>query len=591
MTNLPDHNPRAELEPETAALDDETIVQILAGYKTEADNARKSGQNARDTVWRENWDRYWNRYDHSKKADWQSRHVMPEVPQFVDRWAAAMREALDAGTEFFTVVDEAGTSNALIPEVTRVMNVLLARAGTTPDGHETDFSSIFEDQMKMGAIMALCGSVTWKEDALGGRVAVDTVDPREYWRDPKRRNMYRVRQYEIDLHELRALANITDEQGEPLYRKEIIDRLASEVDETRRSELERSSGSGEGNAETSRKPIVIEEWLCTLLSPDGEIVADNALIVVANKKFVIRGPEQNPFWHGQDWIVFTPMISVPLSVYGRTYMEDWSQVADAFIEMTNLILDGAFMSAIKSFVGDSSALRDPRQLDEGIAPGTYFDVEDGRAPNSVLQQLDLGTIPGAVITVWQALKQELREGAKLSEIALGQVPPKGRITATEISQVSQSGSAMIRSIARTIESRWLEPVLTLVWQTALQHMDFTELATEIGEDTANMLNGRREEFLTRKIRFRVRGISGLIDRQTKLQNMLGMLQIVGQSEPLLQALLADISIERLVDLLMTLFGVDAKSIKLTDLERIARQQQQAAQAQQQAQQPGAPNGP
>lgn len=99
-----------------------------------------------------------------------------------------------------------------------------------------------------------------------------------------------------------------------------------------------------------------------------------------------------------------------------------------------------------------------------------------------MKDIDLGRLPSESITVWQSLKQEMREGAKLSEIALGQVPPKGDITATEVNQVQQSGSAMIRSMARTIEARFLEPILTLLFQTALQHMDFNDpaLRAELG---------------------------------------------------------------------------------------------------------------
>ena len=38
------------------------------------------------------------------------------------------------------------------------------------------------------------------------------------------------------------------------------------------------------------------------------------LCIVANENFLIRGPETNPFMHDRDWIVFSPAISVPLSV-------------------------------------------------------------------------------------------------------------------------------------------------------------------------------------------------------------------------------------------------------------------------------------
>lgn len=577
MASLPLHNPQAVIGVDDEgdakdALDDEyklAIVQVLASYFSSADSARKGGANPRDTVWEANWNRYWGRYDHSNKADWQSTHVMPEAPQFVDRWAAAMREALDAGGDWFEVTDDGGQKHKLAQHITKVMRVLLGRCGVTPDGHMTDFSSVFEDQMKLGAIMAACAAVTPKDHGNGLVLpAVDSVDPRNVWLDPERRGLFRLHRYTTDKHELLALAQKTDDAGEPLYDIEAIEQLTAQIDEEDRLNKERSSGSGSGDGATpGRTPVVIDEWLATVIMNDGTVAADKALIVVANGQHIIRGPEPNPFWHGADWITLTPMISVPFSPYGRSYMEDWSSVADAFIEMTNLILDGAFTSATKVFVSDPTLLQDPTQLADGISPNMVLQADAGVPIDRILKEIDLGGLDNGAVTVWQALKQEMREGAKLSEIALGQLPPNAHHTATAVSEVTQSGSAMIRSMARTMEARGLEPILTQVWQVALQHTDFMLLAEEIGEETAQMLTARKEEFSAAKIRFRVRGISGLIDRQSKLRNMLGLLQTVSQNELLVQALMKRTTGDKLFDTLMRLIGIDPSDIDLTTEEK------------------------
>lgn len=603
MTDLPLPNPARRIGADTtgdaAGPDPQLITTVLSSYFEEARSAREGGLNPRDRVWEGNWNRYWGRYDHSDKAEWQSKHVMPEAPQFVDRWSAAMREALDANGQWFNAVDEGGQSNELTPHIEKVMRVVLSRCGITPDGHRTDFSSVFEDQMKLGAIMASCVSVTAKEDERGLLwPAVDSLDPRNVWRDPQGRNLYRLHRYMTDKHELLSLADQEDAEGEPLYDRAVVAGLTAWTNPEDRDNKERSSGGHRGNDNvTGRIPVQIDEWLCTLLMPDGTVAAHNALIVVANERHIIRGPEENPFWHDQDWVTLTPMISVPFSIYGRSYMEDWSSVADAFVEMTNLILDGAFVSAIRAFVADPSQLINPQQLAEGISPNTVFEAEEGADITKIIRELNLGTLGNDVVTVWQALKQEMREGAKLSEIALGQLPPNAHHTATAISEVTQSGSAMIRSMARTIESRLLEVVLTQVWQVTLQHLDFTAIAAEIGEETARMLEARREEFSEAHIRFRVRGISGLIDRQAKLRNLMGLLQMVAQSEALLGALFEKTTAGKLVDLLIRFMGIDPTELELSEQEKavmaaVAAQTQatQGAQAAAQGEQGGAPVG-
>lgn len=611
MANLPYHNPQAQAaSPEPAAapqlttgtdeqgreyafpqrVDPESIIKVLNAYRVEAEHARDSGDNPRTEVWKNNIDRYWGRYDMSRKASWQSKLVLPEVPQYVDRWASAMREALDAAPQLFTIEDDAGAgiNEPLIPHLERVMKVLLARCSRTPDGHFASFSSLFEEQMKLGAMMALCAAVTWKTDPTGwGWVSVETVDPRETWFDPKGRGLYRRRRYEIDKHELAGMASKTDEFGMPIYDIEQVFMLGAEVDEMMRANRAAITGHDQGT-DQGRIPIIIDEWIATVILDDGTVAADKSLMIQANEKYLIRGPEQNPYWHRQDWIVFTPMISVPLSIYGRTYMEEWAPTADAYIEMTQLILDAVQTSAMKAFVAQPDMLENPQQLAEGISPNKVFTLDAGLPVADFLKEVDLGMLDQSAVQVWEKLKQELQEGAKLSEVALGQMPNKTHIAATAVAQSAQSGSAMIRSMAKTIEERWLEPVLTLVWQTALQYMDFNVIAQEIGPETAAMLNARRAEFQQRKIKFRVRGISGLLDRQAKLQSFMQMLQVVAANPALLQAFMQRTNFPKLFQTLLVWLGIDPAQFEFTQAEMQMQQMQQLLGAMQGGQaQPGA----
>lgn len=564
---LPIHNVDARYPDEAEEPSDTDIVKVLEGYRTESEFARAGGPNPRDEIWRVNWDRYWGRYSIEGKASWQSTHVMPESVQMVDRWAAAMREALDAGGEWFTASDESGVLKDFIPEINKVMRVLLSRIARTPDGHPMDFSSVFEDQMKMGSLMTCCAAVTFQFDreAPEGWPRVETVDSREVWYDPKNRNLYRRRRYEIDKWELMGLAEQADDEGNNLYNIDAIADLVSEESEKTRENLERSTGSGRGEPSSlGRNVVTIDEWYCTVVMSDGKTAYTDNLIVVANERHIIRGPEVNPFWHDRDWLVSCPMISVPLSIYGRTYMESWGDVADAFVELTNVILDGATTSALRAFVANPDLLDDPTQLAEGISPNKVFLTEENVSDvRRFINSLELGQLPQEAVVVWKALKEEMREGAMLNEIALGQMAPNSRTTAFEISSVKQAGSAMVRSMARTIESRFVEPVLNLIWKVALQHLDFNVMADAIGADVANALNKRREEFHNRAIGFRVRGISGIVDRQQRLQNLLNALTVINQNQNLTAALLQEMSPRKLLQTLVQLFGLDVQDLKLS----------------------------
>ena len=544
------------------------IVELLSGYKAEAEWARRSGPNARDATWEENWDLYWGRYDFSDKADWQSKQVMPEASVNVDRWAASLREALKAAGEWFSVEVYGDREQDLAPHIRKLMDYLLCRCGRGPTGQVIGFDAVFEDLMKSGAISALGAAVTWK-----GYVAVEAVDARTLWVDHTGRGLYRIRRVEIDKHALIELADL-EADGEPLYDRDAIMSLTAFLDEQREAEKTRSSGTASESRQAARTPIVLDEYLATVV--DGDEVVEDGLFVVANERWLIRGPEKNPFWHNKDWVVFTPMITVPFSIYGRSYVESWSSVAWAFIDLTNMILDGVMTSTLNAFAASPSMLEDPTELDEGVHANKVFQLAEGVAPRDFMREIELGNLPPESIRVWEALKREIREGAMQSEIALGQMA-QGEKSATEIAQSSQNSAGIIKSIAETIEQRLLEPVLDLVFKTALQHLDFASMERELGE-TARVFAGREQE-IVENVSFKVRGISGLISRGQNLKNLLSALQVIGGNELLMQAFVQKYDAGKTMDEILRMSGVEADKLQVSGREaRIASMFQQPQQA-------------
>jgi hypothetical protein len=138
---------------------DTEIVNALESYRQEGVANRSVGLNPRDEKWRENLNLYWNRYDTSQKASWQAKETMPEVPAYVDRFAAAMKEALVATpNSFYTVEDPHDQEREVTGAIKRMTDVWLGSVGRNQVGTVLGFPAVFEEQMKMGALMARSGS-------------------------------------------------------------------------------------------------------------------------------------------------------------------------------------------------------------------------------------------------------------------------------------------------------------------------------------------------------------------------------------------------------------------------------------------------
>lgn len=543
-------------------LRDEDILRLFGAYRKAGEEARKGAWGSRDNTWQQNVDIYFCRYDFSKKADWQSKQAMPEGASYIDRWAAAVRAALLVPGSWYTIgtpTTNTGQSlAALEPAFRKFLSFYLDRCATSPLGQPLGFSATFEDQVKMAALMAACGTVSWETTTVNGaqrgRVRVDACDPRQLVLDPTGRGMFRARRYEVDYYDLLGMTKAAPSQ----WNMEAIKKLAPSHDGSLDSDKE-GLANHSIPVNDERKPITLEEWYAVIVDENGEdAYGDKQWVIVANDDTIIRGPERNPYFHGLDWLFFAPAIRVPLSVYGKTYVETWGDLALTFTMLTNMILDAARASALSVFSISSDALDDPSQIKGGITPNMALLTKSGYAAKDVFEAMPMGALSPSAVQIWQAVRQEMREGASTNDLDLGQVAPKGEVTATEINKVSQGSTALIQSIASSLETGCVDVLLNLIFMTALQHFDENdeELRAAIGLDYFQMFVTRRAEFAKLAPAFAARGLSGMIEKQQKLQQMLQLLQLMSSSPVLTQLLQGAIGMNEFIRQIITLIGLD-----------------------------------
>lgn len=542
-------------------MDKAEIVRAVARCWRAAKDGRDAAIDNREAIWRSNVDLAWNRFDFSNKQDWQAQYALPEGSLYVDRWCSAMREALMQPSGWYSVSAEIAGDQpdpGLAIHIKAFMDVWLEKVGTDSLGRPLAYASVFEEQVKLAAMMAACGSVVW--DPTEKRVRIHTIDPRELMLDPTGRGVYRVWSVERDRFDVLAEAK----RSPRAWDVAAVEEMTSWQDPDKGDDRERLTGQDDAQDHT-RNTVTLRYFYGVLLNDLGEPFDSAApqLVVTGNDHYLLQAPRRNPAWHGRDWMVFAPAINMPLSLYGKSYMETWAETARLYVSFTNVLLDAAYMGSIKSFAVARGALARPEQLDEGIYPGKIWEVDDFQDASKVISAFDLGGLSPADMNAIQMIKAQLREDTSTNDIALGQTPQKGDITATEIVNVQQAGNALIKSIANTIETRVVEQHLDLVFRTALQHFDAgdVDLRRRLGNDVVDMFDATRRQFATSNVIFTVRGISGLLERASKLRGLLGTLQTVAQNPQLTQAFLARYDINAVLDQLFELGGVDASKLQ------------------------------
>lgn len=571
----PKEDPKRTKEQKALLDNDVALLSILRGYENEARTARESGYEDRDTTWEENLDAFWGRYDFSDKKSWQAQEVLPDVANFVERFAAVLRQGLTQVADWAQVQDVADVTGKISKLATKFTRVMLDNSGTNVTGQSTRFEKTFGDCVRTGTMSAMCAAVTWKD----GRLHIEEVDPRTFLPDPTGRGLYRIRIIEIDKDKLLRMADEMDSNGDPIWDKDAIEQETSYIDQELREWKERSSGGGVEQT-SRRKPMVLWEFYCDLIDEDGKPMKEKQLVVVLNNRTIIRGPEPNPFWHGQDWVVYHPLMSAPMgAVDGKTYVEHFRRLTETLQNVTNMMLDAVQMNGINANVVFPEFLKDPEQLKDGLYPCLSIELDEGTDPRvDPVRPIRLGSHLGPeAFNLYQALNQKMMEGAAQSELSLGQ-HISGETTATEASLSNRGQSSFNNSIASDIEDHFLAPIVQLAYFTGIQHIDedtHPAIKGALTEDEIGAFMAQREDFRNRAMRFKAKGITASLERSQMLRGLLGSMNVIGGNPILAEAFSKEYSLTALIRTLLEYHLVDIEKIEKTPQER----QQEAMQAQ------------
>lgn len=536
------------LDPKAPMISRAELLELCREAKQEARDARSTGPSPRDAVWARNLDIYWMRTHAAGKAAWQHKEASSRGKKAVDRFAAALTKSLMQPGEWYVVEDPSHSDEtSFLPVIRRVLDAVLGTCGTTASGQWTSFPFVFSRLMRLGALMSADCAVTW--DTIHNRLRIDPVDPRELFYDPSGAGRYRVRTRELDRHVVASMPYI-----DPAALAGLGDWSGSEEAARR----ERSTGHGGGQGVSRRKILVDELLFDVLVDRRGDVVARGVLVVVGNEQAILRGPEENPYAHGEDWIVKHPLLDAPLSIYGSTYVEDFASTLFTFDELVNLVLDGTQAQLLPQFSVDPSWLADPKQLAEGLRPFKVWLRGELAVPGQPLfERAEFGRIGREGVELLAALMTELREATSQNEISMGQLPRTGEKTATEIMAVGESQSELVQDIAEGIDTGLLAPLLRLAWMCTLQHVDTADprISRLFGPDIAAMIGARRHEILGRSFSFRASAVTGLAARTQRARSILGLMQVLAQNDALVGEFLRGHSLANVVGDLFASFGM------------------------------------
>lgn len=577
-----------------AANDDLTILQALRAYKDESDRAKRT------RMWKNkaNNRAYMGEQDFSHKQKGQSREFLPKVPMAVEQFSGFIKKATTGYGDWFDVeVPPGPLSNA---EARRLLTCLLGNVGIKEDGNPVNFATRMADGVKVGTLGSLMifkvhgrvaesrryrverglELVTLPDGQQGPRptetlrmgtakqwrLLIDLIRPEDYYPDPSGRGLYEMHEVERDLADVRAWADAG------IYDKDAVARIEEDFDRMEEeAERERARGQDPTTPPGFRKRVLVTEFWGTLLDSKGHVVKDNCLVTMANDRYIIRKPTDNPYWHGQSPFVAIPLIRVPFSTWHKALADHMTSLNLALNELYNLVLDSGIASVWGVRQLRSDWLEDPRAVSDGIPQGATLAVNAQCPPGQkVLEQVTTANVSQEALAVMQMTDREFTAASLSNEIRMGGMPSR-EVKATAVVEASQSIAVTMDGLIKDMEDG-VTTILQKAWMVSLQYAEDLD-----ADDVVGAIGARGALALARMspaqrfaayygCKFKVFGLSAVLNRVRDFQKIAALLQMVSGNPILLQTYVKRYSLDKTLDYILKTLNIDPLNLTITPEE-------------------------
>src|ERR1035437_861830 len=581
------------------------LITLTKNYYEEAKHAKLE----RMLKNRLNFECYHLRQDYSHKIQGQSREVLPKQSMAVEQIVTFIQQGLADLTDWFTVEANTGCDKTVMTEeqVRKLVQYAL---------DECSFLTVIGDSVKLGLLQSLMIAkphgafenrsvfysevkevegkhdyVLKKKDVPAWVPKIDLIRAEDFYPDPKReKGMFKVEEIYMDLAEVYKLS----EGPNALYDKKIVDELHGSMVEMDMQALKkaRETGQNVSYATGYRKSIKIWECWGTIIDSSGKILQENVTWTIANDRYIIKEPRENPFWHGDIPYITSPFIRVPHSVWHKALMDAPTLTNIAINELYNLIIDDGMnaVHGIKKIRPDW--LEDESQVTNGIHPGITLKVT-ANAPTGakVLKRVDTSSMSPQTLNVFNVMCSEFSASALTNDLRMG-VMPNRAVKATEVVEASQSITSVFTGVSKIIEQNYIVPILMMLFKNVLQHLDVMyrkDLNDIWGQEATDKIlaipKAVRFAKLVDGFSFNVYGVSRILQKQKNFKMWTALLQTIASDPVLGEEFQKEYSMPRFLGEIMRSLDVPIDRISLTDEEK---QAEQAGEQQQQAQtnQPG-----
>lgn len=589
-----------EVDGEGTKGDGDEELSYVAKWILQCRDTEKQAKYDREMQSRQNWDVFHLRHDFSHKIPGQSREVLSRQPLAVISTSSFFQQALVDEGDWWDVDardPKMETKLKVRPDVVEDLTQdqldraeMLKHVGrgiTSGQLGALIISKVCGKERAMPAYVANRDpskrkATLKKLDKKSWQLDLRVVNQKNFFPDSTGGGLYNIEDLWCDYHEL---CDLDPEDGWDLDQIEEIEPMSGTDDGEEALDQRRRSNQ---NTVTRgyRNRVKVTEYWGTILDEDGSILYENVVCNLANDKYLIRPPTQNPYWHQEDPYVYAGILDVTEdnAVWPKALADAGTKHNMALNELYNLMVDGGQRSVNNVGMIRPDWIENISELEDGIKPGTNLKVNSQCPPGAkALEMVQTGTVPPDAQNMFNIQSQEFNASMLTSDIRSG-IQPKREVAATQIVETSQTITSVFKGITEQIEQKWIKRVL---WKSSMLTMQFSDDIDE--QEVRDVLGDRAEEFLkltpqerfaetVQGMKFSVSGITQHLAKAQDFQKIMTLMQTIGGAPPLMEAYVKRFSVDELLYQAMRALGLNTRRLEIseTDKELMGGKQDQGA---------------
>lgn len=373
-----------------------------------------------------------------------------------------------------------------------------------------------------------------KEQILEGNLTINAVDPYFfYWLPGSKFNRWTgtIEEIEVPKWELMEMAK------EGAFDPELIKAIGPMlIPENQRQSYLRfgEMPRGPGGPNTDTGIVKLTEFFGPLVV-DGKMIEANAHIILANDTYMLHNGVNDKWFGTPPYCGFSPLM-LPFRTEGIGLVEMVRDIDRGLNQIVNLGVDTLMYRLMPLFEFTPDIYENPEDLRNGISPGKLLRRNNlAGAGDMGIKPVQFEDVSPGASQMAGILDRAHQEGGFVSELQQSMPRWSGAQTATETEAINQNQQSFFGSLAADIEQYALAPIVKMAIETIMQYIDTANdprVAATLGVDQAilaGMSHPEIYEMINGDYEIKVTGLSDQLDKAEQLQNLIQLMNIIGQN--------------------------------------------------------------